>query len=90
VGPRAGLNGRKISPPTDFLKLQIYCSFGTQIQWLNGRYLSNVLLTEYFLCVRIALFVCYSKPFGERRYGSDVIGRRSPCRYGTVTQLSCT
>jgi len=57
--------------------------------WLYGRYLSNVLLTDYCPCVRIALFVCYPGPLGERRYDGDVMGRRSPCRYGTMTQLSC-
>ena len=42
---------------------------------MRGRYLSNILLTDYCPCVRIALLVCYSRPLGERRYGGDVIGR---------------
>jgi len=90
MGPRAGLDGRKISSPPGFLlitTLLILQYTNTMVAW---RYLSNVLLTDYCPCVRIALFVCYSRPLGEHRYGGDVIGRRSPCRYGTVTQLSCS
>ena len=87
--PELVSRGGKSRPHRDiFFKLELLLSFSTQIQWLHGRYLSNVLLTDYCPCVRIALFVCYRRPLRGRRYGGDVIGRKSPCRDGTVTQLS--
>ena len=61
MGPKAGMDGRKISSPTGiFLITTLLILQDTNTMY--GRYLSNVLLTDCCPCVRIALFVCYPRP----------------------------
>ena len=88
MGPRAGLDGRKIlSPPGFFLStpLLILQYANAMVAWkISVMYCLGTIVRVF----RIALFVCYSSPLRERRYVGEVFGQRSPCRYGTVTQIS--